>query len=104
MNIDFCEKEQFFCFIDISVSIAIEISDIDFCEREQSLSFCFIDIIVSVSVDCVASENIDFYEKKQFCFFVDDIVVTDEIVDVVVTHIDALILIASMIKKKKKST
>ena len=99
MNKNFYERKQSssFCFIDSSVSTSIEIVDIEFCERKQS--FCFIDSFVSTSIECVVSENIDFYERKQFCFSVDDIV---DAIATVVVYIDALILIADMIKKKKK--
>ena len=74
--------------------------NIEFCEREQS--FCSVDyFVVSASIECIVSKHSDFYEKEQFCFSVD--VDTDDIVDVVVTRIDALTLTADMIKKKKKS-
>ena len=102
VKIEFCEREQFFCFIDTFISTSIEISNIEFYERKQSLSFCFVDSFVSAFINCVVSENIDFYEEKQsFCFSVDDIVDVICIV-VVVVNIDALTLIADMIKKKKK--
>ena len=102
VNIEFCEKKQLCCFIDDFVSISIEISDIDFFEKKQSMSFCLVESFVSVFIESVVSENIDFYEKKQSCFSVDDIVDIDEIDNVVVTRIDALALIVDMIKKKKK--
>ena len=100
-NIEFCEREQSFCFIDNFVSILNEISNIDFYEKKQF--FCFVDFSVSISVDVISmSEHNDFYEKKQFCFFVDtvDIVDITIIIDVIV-NIDAFTLTADMIKKKK---
>ena len=105
-NIDSIGRRTFSIFICITVSdvfsiisnvIFIEIADIEFCEKKQS--FCFIDCSVSLFIDCVVSEHSDFYEKKQFCFFVD----VDDTVDIVVTRTDALILIVGMIKKKKDS-
>ena len=109
MNIEFCEREQSFCFLVDVINIIIEdfvfafieILNIDLFQKKQSLSFCFVDIIVSISVERVLSEHNDFYERKQFCFSVDDIVNIDDIVAVVVMNIDAFTLIVDMIKKKK---
>ena len=88
-NIEFCEKEQSFCFfvdviniiIDNFVSTFIEISDIDFYEKKQF--FCFIEFFVSISIECVVNENTNFYKKKQFCFFVDmiDVIVMIRLLD-----------------------
>ena len=54
----------------ITSNVTFEITTIDFYEKEQSLSFCFVDIFVSISVDVISTdENTNFYEKKQsFCF------------------------------------
>ena len=41
VNTNFCEKKQFFCFVDIFVSIFIEISNINFYEKKSVFVILF---------------------------------------------------------------
>ena len=104
-NIEFYERKQLFCFtMYSSVLVSIEYiteSNTNFYEKKQFC--CFDKFFVSTFIDCVVSEHSDFYEKKQFCFSVDVDTVDIVCFAVVVVNIDALILIADMIKKKKYS-